>query len=166
MQDKKMIEDKVVAHSMKVEPELPADFSDPEALAQTILDGATGDANVALLALRAHAENIRTGKEKADIYASYLVEIKSGVNSLLALNGFDSEAVPADYTQQPPASIESVRRNYIICCDVLEESKDSPVCFFIHSFPLLCGDITITTFYAHRALKSFSSPSQTRPITA
>lgn len=76
-----------------------------------------------LATVREHArdvvETVRSGARKRELTRWYLDVVHRAADALLAARGFAPDAVPADYTERPPASLAAVRRNLAACRAVL-----------------------------------------------
>lgn len=83
-----------------------------------------------LAAMQQHArdvvEGVRTGATKRELTRWYLDLVHREADALLAAHGFAADAVPANYTEQPPACMAAVRRNQQICHALLAGRETLP----------------------------------------
>lgn len=75
--------------------------------------------------LHAELSDVRSGVRKKKVTEWYLALIRESVNDFLTAKGFDHSAVPQDYIETAPASIEAVQRNLAIVRGLLSSGRDS-----------------------------------------
>ena len=92
-----------------------ADAADFAAVARSTVAAYLG----VLAGMQQHArdvvEGVRSGATKRELTRWYLDLVHREADALLAAHGFAADAVPANYTEQPPACMAAVRRNQAVC---------------------------------------------------
>eukprot|EP01103_Thecamoeba_quadrilineata_P016057 TRINITY_DN5264_c0_g1_i2.p1 TRINITY_DN5264_c0_g1~~TRINITY_DN5264_c0_g1_i2.p1 ORF type:complete len:303 (+),score=59.11 TRINITY_DN5264_c0_g1_i2:130-909(+) len=83
-------------------------------------------AETALDALQAEVQReFTSGKKKSELSQSWLKDIRLAVDQFLAKAGYRVNAVPNNYTEQPPDCLADVRYNLNLLNGILDESQDS-----------------------------------------